>query len=430
MRSRIPLAAQLAKRIPASAIAAVAMATLLALSACGSKNPSASGQSATQATKGTLKIGLLNPVTGPFAALGTDVNAGFELYLKSKGGVLSGYRIEVTKQDEGTDAAHGTTKARQLVEQDKAQIVVGLVNSAIAYAVAPYLEQAGVPLLITVSGADGLTHKSGGNTFRLSYTSSQDVMPLGTYTCKDLGYKKAAVLALDYSFGWESSGGFARTYKAAGCNVVQEVYAPLGTQDWGPYVNKITKDADVVYVSTPGQDGVRMLKAYRDFGGKLPIVAHGSSVDETILPTEAASADSVVSALHYTPQIDSPENKAFVTAFTKARNKSANQYAEDGWTAGIVLEQALAQLDGGVTAQKIRAALAKVSVNAPRGPVSFDAYGQAVYTVYIRKVEQKDGKWVNAVLATVPEVSQFYTYGPTTYLAFPTYEKLKGTWAK
>lgn len=411
--------------------AAVTAAALLVLAACGGKDPSTKGggpRNDTEATdgKGTVTVGLLNPTTGPFAALGTDVNAGFQAYLDSKGGVLSGYGVKVAKADEGTDAAQGTTKARQLVEQDKAQVVVGLVNSAIAYAVAPYLEQSDVPLLITVAGADGLTRKQNGNTFRLSYTSSQDAMPLGPYTCKELGKRKAVVLGLDYSFGWEAAGGFARTYEDAGCQVVQEIYAPLGTQDWGPYVNQVKKDADVVYVVAPGQDGVRLLKAYRDFGVKLPVVAHGSTVDETILPTEGATAEGVVSSLHYTPQIDSPANKALLDA----HGGKGNQYLEDGWAAGMALEAALARLDGAPTPAGIRAALAAVKVDAPRGPVSFDAYGQAVYPVYIRKVEAKDGKRVNAIVATVPDVNQFGTYDPATYLAFPGYDKLKGSWAK
>lgn len=412
-------------------IAAVATSALLVLAACGGKDPAGKaggpedGGKATGA-KGTVNVGLLNPATGPFAQLGTDVNAGFEAYLKSKGGVLSGYGIKVAKADEGTDAAQGTTKARQLVEQDKSQVVVGLVNSAIAYAVAPYLEQSNVPLLVTVAGADGLTRKENGNTYRLSYTSSQDSMPAGPYSCKDLGYKKTVVLALDYSFGWEAAGGFARTYKEAGCEIVQEIYAPLGTQDWGPYVNQVKKDADAVYVVAPGQDGVRLLKAYRDFGLKLPIVAHGATVDETILPTEGATADGVVSSLHYTPQIDSPQNKALLDA----HDGKANQYLEDGWAAAQTLEAALAQIDSDPTPEKIRAALAKVKIEAPRGPLSFDAYGQAIYPVYIRKVENKDGKRVNAIVTTVPGVSQFGPYDPATYLAFPGYEKLKGTWAK
>lgn len=418
------------RRLPASAVAALIAAS--AWSCKESPPPAApsgtTGGQGAQEGKGTLKVGLLNPTTGPFAALGTDVNAGFDLYVKSKGGKLSGYAIEALKQDEGTDAAQATTKARQLVERDKVQIVIGLVNSAIAYAVAPYLEQANVPLLITVAGADGLTRKQGGNTYRISYTGSQDVMPLGTYTCKKLGHAKAAVLALDYSFGWESSGGFSRAYEDAGCKVVQEVYAPLGTQDWGPYVNQISSEAAVIYTTTPGQDGVRMLKAYRDFGGKRPIVAHGSGVDETLLPTQAATAEGVISSLHYSAQLDTPENKEFAAAFTGATQKSPNQYAEDGWAAGMILEQALSRVEGEITPQKIRAALAKVSVKAPRGPLSFDAYGQAVYNVYIRKVEQKDGKWVNAIVDTVQNVSQFYTYEPEKYLAFPTYDKLKGQW--
>ncbi|NUU23872.1 MAG: ABC transporter substrate-binding protein [Streptomycetaceae bacterium] len=411
--------------------AAVASAALLLLAACGGKDPSdkvggPQDNGKANGAKGNLTVGLLNPATGPFVALGSDVNAGFEAYLKSKNGVLAGYGIKVAKADEGTDAAQGTTKARQLVEQDKAQVVVGLVNSAIAYAVAPYLEQSNVPLLVTVAGADGLTRKQNGNTFRLSYTGSQDAMPAGPYTCKEMGKKKAVILGLDYSFGWEAAGGFARTYEDAGCQVVQEIYAPLGTQDWGPYVNQVKKDADVVYVVAPGQDGVRLLKAYRDFGVKLPVVAHGSTVDETILATEGATAEDVTSTLHYTPQIDSPANKAMLDA----TDGKGNQYLEEGWAAGQTLEAALAQIDSDPTPEKIRAALAKVKIDAPRGAVSFDSYGQAIYPVYVRKVENKDGKRVNAIVTSTPGVGQFFTYDPAAYLAFPGYDKLKGSWAK
>jgi len=380
--------------------------------------------------KGTVTVGLLNPTSGPFAALGRDVNAGFQTYLDSKNGVLSGYGIKVVKEDEANDAGKATTKARQLVEQNKAQVVVGLVNSAVAYAVAPYLEKAKVPLLITVAGADGLTRTKNGNVFRVSYTSSQDTMPAGEYACKTLGHKTAAVVALDYSFGWEGAGGFARTYEDAGCDVVQEIYAPLATQDWGPYVNQIKKSADTVFVVAPGSDGIRFFKAYRGFGGKAPVIAHGSTTDEQLLRTEADAAKDAITSLHYTPQLDTAVNKKFVKQFKDATDREANQYAEDGYTAAMTLEATLAGLDGKASSATIKKALAGASIKAPRGPMKFDEYGQAVYNVYMRKVVKKDGGWVNEPIKTFPDTSQFWTYDAEEYLGFPPYEKLKGTWSK
>lgn len=426
----------MSRRLTTAALAGIAAAALLTTAACGGSAPSIdgkdgnSGGGTAKGEKGNVTVGLLNPTSGPYAALGRDVNAGFKTYLDSKKGVLSGYGIKVVTEDEANDVSKATTKTRQLVEKDKAQIVMGLVNSAIAYAVAPYMEKAEVPLLITVAGADGLTRTKDGNVFRVSYTSSQDTMPAGEYTCKTLGYKKAAVVALDYSFGWEAAGGFARSYQDAGCDVVQEIYAPLDTQDWGPYVNQIKDSADAVFVVAPGADGIRLLKAYRGFGKKLPIVAHGSTTDETLLSTEAETAKDVITSLHYTPEIDSPVNKKFVKQFKDETDRGANQYAEDGYTAAMTLEAALAKMDGKVTSADLTEALRGVSIDAPRGPLKFDEYGQAIYNMYIRKVEQKDGKWVNEPIETIPDVSQFWKYDADKYLKFPPYEKLKGTWAK
>ena len=417
-----------------ASLVAVAAALLLGTAACGGSAPSSGGQdsgsdgSAAKGDKGTLTVGLLNPATGPFAALGEDVNAGFQTYLDSKGGVLSGYGIKVVTGDTANDEGKATIKAHQLVEQDDAQIVIGLVNSAVAYAVAPYLVKADVPLLITVAGADGLTREKGGDIFRVSYTSSQDTMPAGEYACKDLGYDTAAIVALDYSFGWEAAGGFARTYEDAGCDVVQEIYAPLETQDWGPYITQIDKSVDTVYVVAPGSDGIRLLSAYRGFGGEAPIVAHGSTTDEQILSSQAETAEGVVTSLHYTPRLDTPVNAKFVEQFSDATDRGANQYAEDGYTAAMALEAALADLDGEVTSGDLKEALGNVSLETPRGPLKFDDYGQAIYNVYMRKVESTDGEWVNEPIETIPDVSQFWTYEPDAYLKFPPYDELKGTW--
>lgn len=418
----------------------VALATAaLALSACGSEPPTAGGveapvedggSAAGEGEKGTLTVGLLNPATGPFAALGEDVNAAFELYLEGKGGTLGGYGIEVVKEDTANDPGIATQKARQLVEQAGAGIVVGLVNSGVAYAVAPYIEEAGVPLLITVAGADGLTRTKDSNVFRVSYTGSQDTMPAGDYVCNELGHKTASIVGLDYSFGWEAAGGFARTYEDAGCEIVQELYAPLGTQDWAPFVTQIDREAEVVFAVTPGSDAVRFFKAAQGFGLKTPIFAHGSTTDEQLLPTMGDTAKGVKTSLHYSPLIDNPVNEEFVAAWTEATSRSANQYAEDGWAAAQTLEAALTEIEGEATGEAIREAMRDVEIEAPRGPLSFDEYGQAVYSVYFREVVQQDGEWVNQVIDSVPDVNQFYEYTPEEYLAFPPYEKLKGTWAE
>ena len=339
---------------------ALTLGALVLLAACGGdKAPSTGGRTAAEETpgqtsgptdKGNVTIGLLNPTTGPFAAIGADVNAGFEHYLEEKNGALSGYKVQLVKEDEANNAQTASLKARQMVEVNKVDAIVGLVNSGVAYGVADYVNTQGVPMLITVAGADGLTQARGSeNVFRVSYTSSQDTMPMGEYACKEKGYETAVVIGLDYAFGWEAAGGFSRVFTDSGCKVVQEIYAPLGTPDWASYVQRIDKNADAVFAVIAGTDAIRFLQAYRDFGVKLPIVAHGSMTDEQLLTTQAQTAEGVVSSLHYSAVLDNEVNNKFREGFEEKFKRTVSQYSEDGYAAAQVIEAALAKVSGDPT---------------------------------------------------------------------------------
>jgi branched-chain amino acid transport system substrate-binding protein len=393
-------------------------------SSAGEEAPSSSEN------KGDVKIGLFNELTGPYATMGVDINEGFQVFLDENGGKLGGYTAVLTTADPGVDSSQATSAIRDLVEKHEVAAVVGPINTAAANAVIPYVEKSQVPLVITTAGADSITQAAPANyVYRVGTTSSQTTMPLGEYACKTLGYQRVAIVALDYTFGWEAAGGFARTYTDAGCAVAQEIYGPLGTQDWAPYVNNIDRSVDAVFIGTAGADGVRLLKAYRGFGLDLPIVAYGGTVDETILQTEGADAKGVISTGSYAPSLDNEANKKLVAAFTK-NGKTTNQYAEDGYAAAQVLDAALSKLSGPVTRDDIRDSLKDVQVDAPRGPLHFDDYGQAVFDTYVRVVDQSNGHWENMVTDTIDDVSQFWTYSPDDYKAMPDYVSLKGTWVK
>lgn len=378
-----------------------------------------------------MVVGLLNAQSGPWAGLGGDINTGFNAYVEAHDGKLGGHSVTVKMADPGNTVAQAGTSAHRVVEQDHAQVVVGFINSALAYAVGPYMETSKVPLIITGAGADGLTQKAASPyIFRVGNSSSQPTLPLGDYTCKELGYKTATVIALDYSFGWEAAGGFARGFTNAGCEIVQEIYAPTGTQDWSAYVGKIDKKSQVVAMAVPGADGVRLLRAYRSYGVQLPIVAYGGTVDQTVLPTQGDTAAGVISMFGYSTALDTPANKEFMEAFQKAGGKQPNAYAEDGWSAAAALDAALAKIDGNVDSAAIVAALKGLSFETARGTIQFDEHGQAIFDMYVRTVEKVDGHWQNTVTKTLPKVSQFWTFDPEKYMALPPYEKLKGTWAK
>lgn len=422
-----------------AAIGLLAASTAAAAAgACGNRLPSTGGPGGPGGRSGggdssndTFTVGLLNPTTGPFAQLGTDVNAAFEWYLSTKGGVLGGYKVKVVKEDETAAVDSGTTKARQLVEQAKVDMIVGLVNSAIAVGVAGYLKERGTPLLITVAGADALTQRAATpHVFRVAYTSSSDSMPLADYALKKLGYRTIAMIGLDYGFGWESCGGFAKVFTDGGGRISQELYTPLGTQDWGSVVQKINKAAEAVFITAPGADAQRFFQAYKDFGLTMPVLAHGSTTDEQLLQAMGPNAAGAFTSLHYSRVIDSQMNTTFRKDWEAKFNRDVNQYADNGWAAGQIVEAALANLSGKVKPEALVESIKGVTVNAPRGKISFDDRNQAKYPMYIRKVEQVDGKWANRVIETIPEINQFWTYGSEAFLAGEALDKSKGTWAR
>lgn len=380
--------------------------------------------------KGKITVGLINPLTGPFAALGEDVNRGFEMYVDLQGGVLSGYEIEILKEDTANDAAVAIEGIKRMISRG-ADVLVGFVNSGVAYGVSETILEADVPLIITTAGADDLTQRRSTDIiFRVAYTSSQDSMPLGDYACNALGYKTAVVVGLDYAFGWEAAGGFSKVFGDAGCTVVQELYAPLGTADWAPFVQQIDRSADVVWAVTPGADGIRFLQAYRDFGRTQPLIGHGSTTDEQILGAQGSNADGFISSLHYTTMIDSPANIQHREEFRSRYNASASQYSSNGQTAAMAIEAALA-LAGTADSAGIAASMYNVRLpDAPRGLTYFDSYGQAVYPVYIRRAVLKDGEWVNEIVETYDEVSQFWTYAPEQFMSTEPLATLRGTWQR
>jgi branched-chain amino acid transport system substrate-binding protein len=395
--------------------------------------PVADGEAATGGEAGgdagTVTVGLINPLTGPFAALGEDVNAGFELYVDENGGQLAGYDVEILNEDTANDTAVAIEGVERLFNEG-ADVMAGFVNSGVTYGASEVVRESGVPLIITTAGADDLTQRNAAeNIFRVSYTSSQDSMPLGDYACNELDHETVAIIGLDYAFGWEAASGFAKAYEDAGCEVVQELYAPLATQDWAPFVQQLDTSADAVWAVIAGSDAIRFTRAYSDFGLDMPLLGHGSTTDEQILGEQAEYAEGAVTSLHYSGALQTEENQAFRELFESTTGKSVSQYAEHGWAAAMVVEAAL-EIAQSTDPQALVEALQQVEVVAPRGPLRFDEYGQAVYNVYIREVARNDeGQWVNQVIEQYEDVSQFWTYDPQEFMSGEPLAELRGTWA-
>jgi branched-chain amino acid transport system substrate-binding protein len=383
----------------------------------------------TPGQQGPIRIGFVTDLTGPAAQAAKDMVNGITLYLDEIGSQMAGRKIELIVEDSQGRPDVALTKLRKIVEHDRVHIVAGVLFGHIGYAMAPKVEEYRVPALFTVTAADDLTQRLKYRwVIRTGWASSQPSHPFGEYAAKTLGYKKVAVIASDYAFGWEVVGGFQRTFEEAGGQVIQKLWAPLGVMDLAPYIAKLRRDANAVLTMVAGASTIQFMKQYDEAGlrGKIPLIGGGPAVDESLLPSMGDEAIGVISPLIYSGALDTPANRRFAKEYRTRFGKVPSYFAETNYTSGRWINEAVRALGGQVEdREKLLAALRKVEIpDAPRGPIKLDGYGNPIQNVYFRKVERnRDGELQNTVIVTIPAVSQFWKYNPEEFLRQPVYSR-------
>jgi branched-chain amino acid transport system substrate-binding protein len=373
-----------------------------------------------------LRIGLLIPTSGVFAAPGKYMQEGLELYLNEHDNTLAGRKVEVTVADSQGNPAVGVTKIRELVEQDHVDLVFGPLSAAVGVAIVPYIDQHKVPTIFPIVSADDLSQRTPSEYIaRTGWTSSQPTQVLGDYAYKTLGYRKAVTIAYDFNFGWESIGGFVAAFEADGGKVIKQIWTPLVTSDYSSFLSAIPSDADVVMCSYSGSAAINFIRQYRQFAIKPPLICQGNTTDESTLDATGPSAVGIVTALQYSAALTTAANRAFVAAYEKAYGHVPSYYGEATYTGAEFLALALAKTHGeiGDPAAFIKTVRSISIPNAPRGPVRLDSYGTPVQNIYIRNVVKHGDDLENAVLRTYPNVTQFWTFDPKAFLAHPVYSR-------
>ncbi len=386
------------------------------------------GGTGTWAQKGPIKVGLLVPETGPLAANGKDMINGFQLFFEEQNYRLAGREIKFIIEDDEGKPATGLTKARGLVEGQGAHLVTGPLSAAVGYAVAPYIDGKKIPAIYPiVSGEDITQRKRSPYIVRTGWSSAQPSHPFGKWVYDNLKYKKIAMIGYDFAFGWEVAAGFHRTFEEAGGQIVQKLWPPLGTADFGPYLAQLRRDVDAIYAVFSGADALRFAKQYADAGlkGRLPLIGGGTFTDEHVLRSMGDEAIGIVTALHYSAALANPANKKFAQAYEAKFKQVPSYYSEGTYVSGIALKAALEATGGDIeNVDKFLAALRKVDLtDASRGPMRFDDYGNPIQNIYVRKVERVGGRLQNTVIHTFPNVSQFWTYKPDEFLKQPVYSR-------
>ena len=381
-----------------SGAGAVAVASVLA--ACGANQPSAApaagapkpaGQTAapgvTSAGSGTLKIGLLSGFSGPYAAFGPDMANCAALFLEQHDGLVGGLKATVIQEDESATPQEALLKARKLVEQDKVDVLTGIVSSANALAVRDLLDSAKVPTLITNAGADDITGaKRSPYIVRVSFSSWQQGAPTGPWAVAQ-GYKKVVALAPDYAAGYEQLAGFADTFTAAGGTVTEKIYPPLGSSDYAPFLGKIKgSNPDAVWGFFAGADQIKFVQQYSQFiGDGLPLIGNilsrntADAIGKTMMVVKMGSTPWEVT-------LDNPVNNAFVSSFLKKFGKYPD-FGQYEYDAMMLLDKVITEQKGNTDKEELAKALNKVSsFQSIRGEVQVEPESHGLIQSYYHTV--------------------------------------------
>jgi branched-chain amino acid transport system substrate-binding protein len=371
-----------------------------------------------------IKIGLLTVKTGPLAQGGIQMEQGAALFFKERGNKIAGRPMELVTADTGGNPAGAKTKAQELIERDEVDMIFGPLAAFELLAISDYVAAHQTPLLSLAAAEDMTQRKPNAYFVRASGTSAQPMHPLADYARKELGYKTAITIVEDFAFGYEQMGGFQRVFEDAGGHIAKKLWPPLVTPDYTPYLAQLT-GVDVIVQGFAGSDPLRFMKQYRDAGLTLPVLAGGTGADDALMKSFGDESLGMISASNYTSDLDSPSNKQFVAGMRRDTGAIPGLYAAGMYINGLVAEAAVQALDGKVDDKEaLIKALRVVSLqDSPRGPFHFDHFGNAVGTIFIRKVVKQDGKLAQQTIKTYPNVSQFWTFEEKWFLEQPVYSR-------
>lgn len=357
-----------------------------------------------------LKIGLVLPMTGPFAAYGKQIQNGVKLYLAQNGDTIAGRKVQLIVKDDAPGTAGDVSKrlAQELVIQDKVDILAGFGLTPSAFAVAPVATEAKIPMVVMNAATSSVTTKSD-YIVRTSMTLPQTTAPVASWAAKNK-IKTVFTVVADYGPGYDAEGQFKKTFTAAGGQIVGEVRVPVKNPDFAPYLQKV-KDTkpDAVFLFVPaGELGIAFMKGFQERGlaqAGIKLIATGDLTDEDVLDAIGDPALGVINAFHYAEAHKSPENKAYTEAYYKAYPKDRpNFMSVAGYDGMRLIAETLKKTGGDAEVEKFIAAARGMTWTSPRGPVKIDpATRDIVQTIYIRKVEKVGGKLQNVEFDQVPE---------------------------
>jgi branched-chain amino acid transport system substrate-binding protein len=356
-----------------------------------------------------LKIGLILPMTGPFASTGKQIEAAARLYIAKNGDTVAGRKVELIVKDD-TGLAPETTKriAQELVVQDKVSVLAGFGLTPLALAAAPVATEAKVPMVV-MAAATGMIPTRSPFIVRTGFTLPQVTGPIADWAAKNK-IKRVVTMVTDYGPGLDAEKTFHAVFKASGGEIVEAIRTPLRNPDYAPFLQR-AKDAkpDALFVFVPSGEGLAVMKQFDERGLKqagIRLIGTGDVTDDDLLESMGAPSVGVITSFHYSAAHDSPENKAYVDGFMKANNgMRPNFHSVGGYDGMHLIYEAVKKAGPSATGEQLVDAMKGMKWTSPRGPMSIDpATRQTIQNVYLREVKMVNGKPWNVEFDKVENV--------------------------
>jgi branched-chain amino acid transport system substrate-binding protein len=328
--------------------------------------------SAAHSQSKTLKIGVLAPLSGTYAGIGSHETWAIKLAvdeLNEKGGILK-RKIEIIAEDDEANPTLAVRKATKLITQDKVDFLVGTVHSGATLSIMSIAEKYKIIHMVPVAEATAITEeKCSRYTFRASGNARQQANALGPWMVNNLG-KKYYFIGADYAMGWAGVNSMEEIITKNGATSLGKVFAPLGTTDFASYLGKIKAAApEVLFMTIAGNDAVRLVTQLDEFGFKKTMKITGSPqmIETNILPAMGKASEGLISVSRYVYTIDRPQNKRFVEKFLKySKGENPNQYSNGSYEAIALLSMG-AEKAGSTDSEKMIKALEGLTYDGPQG---------------------------------------------------------------
>ena len=357
-------------------------------------------------TPGKLKVGLMLPYTGTYATLGTAIENGFRQHVTELGGKIAGRDVEYFKVDDESDPSKATDNVNKLIKRDQVDVLVGSVHSGVAMAMAKAAKESGTLLIVPNAGADAVTGAMcAPNIFRSSFSNWQPGYAMGEVMAKK-GIKKVVTITWKYQAGDETVRGFKESFEKGGGTVVKELSLQFPNVEFQSLLTEIAATKpDAVFTFFAGGAAVKFVKDYASAGLKktVPLYASGFLTDGT-LDAQGADADGMFTALHYADSLDTKRDNSFRLNYAKTYKLQPDVYAVQGYDAAQILAIGLNATKGDATkAAEISAALAKATIDSPRGPFTLSKAHNPVQDFYLRQVGAKENKKIGIASAKLED---------------------------